>query len=152
MRTAGGFSPRDRALPFANFFFGGFGNNYVDSGDEKRYRHFESFPGAELNEIGGRNFAKGTFEWNLPPWRFRRLGTPGVYATWLRPALFATGLSTNIDSDTARRTAVSLGGQFDIRFTALSNQDMTLSFGCAVALEDGYRPRREAMISLKVLR
>ncbi len=30
MRTAGGFSPRDRALPFANFFFGGFGNNYVD--------------------------------------------------------------------------------------------------------------------------
>ena len=152
MRTAGGFSPRDRALPFANFFFGGFGNNYVDSGDEKRYRHFESFPGAELNEIGGRNFAKGTFEWNLPPWRFRRLGTPGVYATWLRPALFATGLSTNIDSDTARRTAVSLGGQFDIRLTVLSNQDMTLSFGGAVALEDGYPPRREAMISLKVLR
>ena len=25
--------------PFANFFFGGFGNNYVDHGDEKRYRH-----------------------------------------------------------------------------------------------------------------
>jgi hypothetical protein len=152
VRTAGGFSPRDRALPFANFFFGGFGNNYVDRGDEKRYRQFESFPGAELNEIGGRNFAKGTLEWNLPPWRFRRLGTPGLYATWLRPALFATGLSTNIDSDSARRTAVSLGGQFDIRFNVLSNQDMTLSFGGAVAFEDGYGPRREAMISLKVLR
>jgi hypothetical protein len=152
MRTAAGFSPRDRALPFANFFFGGFGNNYVDRGDEKRYRHVESFPGAELNEIGGRNFAKGTLEWNLPPWRFRRLGTPGLYATWLRPALFATGLSTDIDSDRARRTAVSLGGQCDIRFTVLSNQDMTLSFGGAVAFEDGHRARREAMISLKVLR
>src|SRR5207247_8400677 len=27
-RSAGGFSPSDRALPFANFFFGGFGNNW----------------------------------------------------------------------------------------------------------------------------
>ena len=99
LRTAGGFSPARPALPFANFFFGGFGNNYVDHGDEKRYRHFESFPGAELNEIGGRNFVKATLEWNLPPWRFRRVGTPGFYATWLRPAVFATGLATNLDSD-----------------------------------------------------
>ena len=60
--------------PFANFFFGGFGNNYVDRGDEKRYRHVESFPGVELNEIAGRNFAKATLEWNLPPWRFARAG------------------------------------------------------------------------------
>jgi hypothetical protein len=29
---------------------------------------------------------------------------------------------------------------------------MTLSFGAAVALEDGFAPRREAMISLKILR
>ena len=37
-RTAGG-SPRATCdSPFANFFFGGFGNNYVDHGDEKRYR------------------------------------------------------------------------------------------------------------------
>jgi hypothetical protein len=152
VRTAGGFSPRDRALPFANFFFGWFGNNYVDRGDEKRYRQVDSFPGAELNEIGGRNFAKGTLEWNLPPWRFRRVGTPGLHATWLRPALFATGLATNFDSGDARRTAVSLGGQFDIRFNVLSNQDMTLSFGGALALEERYHTRREAMISLKVLR
>ena len=29
---------------------------------------------------------------------------------------------------------------------------MTLSFGAAVALEDRFAPRREAMISLKILR
>ncbi len=151
-RTAGGFSPRDRDLASANFFLGGFGNNYVDRGDEKRYRHVESFPGAELNEIGGRNFVKGMLEWNLPPWRFRRVGTPGLHATWLRPALFATAIATNMDSGEARRSAVSLGGQVDIRINVLSNQDMTLSFGGAVALEHRYRPRREAMVSLKVLR
>ena len=55
-RQAAGLSPHDPADPFANFFFGGFGNNYVDRGDEKRYRDTYSLPGAELNEIGGRNF------------------------------------------------------------------------------------------------
>ena len=152
VRSAAGMSPRNRSLPFANFYFGGFGNNYVDHGDEKRYRQIESFPGAELNEIPGRNFVKGMLEWNLPPWRFRRMGTPGLHATWLRPAVFATGLTTDIDSPTFRRTAVSLGGQVDLRFTVLSNQDMTLSVGGAVALDDRAAPRREAMISLKLLR
>jgi hypothetical protein len=152
IRTAAGVSPRDRTLPFANFFFGGFGNNYVDRGDEKRYRHLASWPGAELNEIAGRNFGKATIEWNLPPWRFRRMGTPGLHATWLRPAIFAGALATDLDHPGFRRTVASVGGQFDIRFTVLSNQDMTLSFGGAVALEEGYRPRRETMISLKILR
>ena len=71
-------SPGSRDEPFANFFFGGFGNNWVDHGDEKRYREYYAFPGAELNEIGGRNFVKSTLEWNLPPLRFRRVGTPGL--------------------------------------------------------------------------
>lgn len=151
VRTAAGYSPRDRAQPFANFFFGGFGNNYVDRGDEKRYRHVDSFPGAELNEIPGRTFGRVMLEWNLPPWRFRRLGTPGLHATWLRPALFATALATDFEADRFRRTALSLGGQFDVRFTVLSRLDMTLSAGGAVALEDGAAPRREAMVSLKIL-
>ena len=152
MRTAAGFSPRSRTEAFSNFFFGGFGNNYVDHGDEKRYRHLESFPGVELNEIPGRNFAKATLEWNLPPWRFARLGTPGLHATWLRPALFVTGLTTNVDDGAFRRTAVSGGGQVDVRFTILSNLDMTFSAGAAIAAEDGRPSRREAMLSLKLLR
>jgi hypothetical protein len=152
LRTAAGFSPRDRAEPFANFFFGGFGNNYVDRGDEKRYRHVESLPGLELNEIPARNFARATVEWNLPPWRFRRIGTPGFHPTWVRPAVFATGLTTNLDDRLVRRRVVSLGGQVDLRLTVLSNQDMTLSFGSAVAIENGQRRRGEIMVSLKILR
>jgi hypothetical protein len=152
LRTAAGYSPRTRNEPFANFFFGGFGNNYVDREDEKRYRHFESFPGAELNEIAGRNFAKGIVEWNLPPWRFARVGTPGLHATWLRPAVFVTGLTTNFDDAALRTTAGSAGAQVDVRFTILSNLDMTLSAGGAIAFEDGRAPRREAMLSLKVFR
>jgi hypothetical protein len=152
LRTAAGYSPRPSTHPFASFYFGGFGNNYVDRGDEKRYRQVESFPGAELNAIPGRTFAKAMLEWNLPPWRFSRLGTPGLHATWLRPAVFLAGLATNVGEETRRAAAVSAGAQVDVRFTVLSNLDMTLSAGAAVAFEDGERPRREAMFSLKVLR
>jgi hypothetical protein len=151
-RNAAGFSPSDRDLPFANFYFGGFGNNWIDHRDEKRYREWYSFPGAELNAIGGRNFVKSGLEWNAPPWRFRRIGIPGFYTTWARPAVFATALSTNLDAPDARRVVVDTGGQIDFRFGALSSLELTLSIGGAVAIERGQPSRREAMVSLKILR
>jgi hypothetical protein len=152
LRGAAGLSPGPREEPFANFYFGGFGNNWIDRGDEKRYRAYYAFPGAELNEIAGRNFARATLEWNLPPVRFRRVGTPGAYLTWLRPAVFAGGLVTNLDASGARRELANLGGQFDFQLTTLSTLDMMLSVGGAVAFERGRAPRRELMISFKVLR
>ena len=152
LRSAAGASPGAREDPFANFFFGGFGNNWVDRGDAKRYRHYYAFPGADLNEIGGRNFLRSTFEWNLPPLRFSRLGTPGFYLTWMRPALFAGGLVTNADHGAFRRTVTDVGGQLDFQLTVLSNLDMMVSVGAATAFEDGFGPRREYMVSLKVLR
>ena len=151
LRSAAGFSPQDRTEPFANFYFGGFGNNYVDHGTEKRYREYYSFPGVGLNEIGGRNFARTMVEWNLPPVRFSRVGTPGAYLSWARPALFVSGLVTNVDGADARQKAVTMGGQLDFRFTILSTLDMTLSAGGAVAIERDGRARREAMVSLRVL-
>ncbi len=152
IRTAGGFSPRSVTEPFANFYFGGFGNNYVDRGNEKRYREYYSFPGAPLNAIPGRNFAKSILEWNLPPLRFEHAGTPGFYATWLRPAIFAGGVITNLDASApAQRRVADVGGQIDVRFSMLSALDLTLSVGAAAAFEDG-KTHREAMISLKILR
>jgi hypothetical protein len=151
LRGAAGFSPRSRDEPLANFFFGGFGNNYVDHGNEKRYREYYSFPGAALNAVPGRNFVKGLIEWNLPPIRLQHAGTPGFYATWLRPAFFVGGLVTNLDAPAARTRIADVGGQLDIRLSALSALDLTLSIGGAAAFDDG-RVRREAMISLKILR
>lgn len=152
LRAAAGFSPTSVDNPFANFYFGGFGNNWVDHGNEKRYREFYAFPGAALNEISGRNFLKSTVEWNLPPIRFSRAGKPGFYVTWARPAIFVSGLVTNMDAPTIRRTVADCGGQLDFQLGVLSTLDMTLSVGGALAFEDGYKPRREAMISLKILR
>ncbi len=91
-------------------------------------------------------------EWNLPPMRFKRVGTPGAYLSWLRPALFVSGLATNLDSAPDRHEALSVGGQLDFRFTVLSALDMTLSFGGGVRTESGVPTRGEAMVSLTVLK
>ncbi len=48
LRGAAGLSPASLVDPFANFYFGAFGNNWVDHRDEKRYRDVFSFPGASL--------------------------------------------------------------------------------------------------------
>jgi hypothetical protein len=151
-RSAAGFSPQAASDPFANFYFGAFGNNYVDHREEKRYREYDAFPGAAIDEVAGRNFGKSMIEWNLPPLRFRRAGTPGLYVSWMRPAVFAGALATNLDAPGVRRVAGDVGGQLDFRLTALSNLDMTLSTGAAVVVERDGRSSGELMLSLKVLR
>ena len=115
-----------------------------------------------MNEVGGRTFAKATLEWNLPPIRFRRFGTPGFFGSWLRTSLFVGGLTTNFDQryqdlgnppvqQKIAQTIGDAGAQMDFRFTWLSRLDMTLSFGYAAAFESGAATRHEAMISLKVM-
>jgi hypothetical protein len=152
LRSSAGFSPGDVVQPYSNFYFGGFRNNWVDHRDEKRYRQSPAFPGVGINEIAGRNYVRSMLEWNLPPVRFRRAGTPSFYASWARTALFATVLATNLDEPGLRRTLGNAGGQIDLRFTLLSRLDMTLSAGYAVAFEDGSRLHHETMLSLKVLK
>ena len=137
---------------FANFYFGGFGNNYVDRGRVKRYREYYAMPGFELDAIPGRNFYRAMLEWNLPPVRFRRVGTPGFFLSWARPALFVTALSTNLDDSELRRDVSSAGIQIDFRFTILSRLNMTLSFGYARGFgDDLIEDNDEFMVSLKVL-
>ena len=152
LRTAAGFSPTGRENPFANFYFGAFGNNWVDHRNEKRYRDVYSFPGAALDEIAGRTFVKSMVEWNLPPVRFRRMGRPGFYASWARPSIFVGGLATDVDAREVRRVLTNTGAQLDFRFGLLSTLELTVSVGAAVAFEDGHGPRKEAMLSVKILK
>jgi len=149
--NAAGIADGDRGDPFATFFFGGFGNNYVDDGEIKRYREHYALPGFELNALGGRSFGKSTLEWNLPPVVFDRIGTPGFYLAWARPALFATALGTDLDNATNRIDAQSVGGQVDFRFQVLHRLDMTLSAGYGYGWAEDERAGEEVMLSLKIL-
>jgi hypothetical protein len=150
-RNSTGFALGEADDEFANFFFGGFGNNWVDSGEIKRYRREYAMPGFELDELFGRNFYRSMLEWNLPPVRFQNVGGSRFYLSWARPALFVTTLFTNFDNSTIRRNVSNVGTQIDFRFTILSRLNMTLSMGYAVGFGDGVDSADEFMLSLKIL-
>ncbi|NIV18859.1 MAG: hypothetical protein GWN47_10785 [Woeseiaceae bacterium] len=151
VRTAAGYADGDADDPFANFYFGGFGNNYVDRGAVKRYRENYAMPGFELNAIPGRTAARSMLELNLPPIRFDRVGTPKFYLSWARPALFASVLFTNFDDQLLEYRSESYGIQIDFHFTLMSRFDMTLSTGYAKGYGDGDITDDEFMISLKIM-
>jgi hypothetical protein len=151
LRTSAGHSFGKRAEPFANFYFGGFRNNYVDYQDEHRYREFLSFPGLPIDAIEAREYAKGTVEWTLPPFRFRRLGIPNFYCTWGRAALFCQGLIADPGSREFEQVFAGVGAQLDFRFVVFARLDMTLSVGYAAAAGRGERRSDELMLSLKIL-
>ncbi|HEX6790698.1 MAG TPA: hypothetical protein VF247_05245 [Candidatus Krumholzibacteria bacterium] len=151
LRGAGGYSRGDREDSFASFYFGGFGNNYVDHQEVKRYRDYDRFPGVDIDEIGGTSFTRLMAEWTLPPVKFRRIGFPRLYCTYARAALFTTGLATNLDDDVFRREAINWGGQVDFRLVIFSALESTLSIGGAAAKEEGRDTETEFMISLKIM-
>jgi hypothetical protein len=151
LRNSFGYSPGRHWEPFANFYFGGFGNNWIDHQYEKRYRLYYAFPGVELNSINGVNYCKSMLEWNIPPLRFRHIGGPALYCSWARLSLFSGGIVTNLRNAEYRRKVADLGSQLDFRFQMLSHIRLTFSIAYAQAFEKGYKPTDEFMISLKLL-
>lgn len=148
--NSAGMADGKRLNTLTNFYFGGFGNNYVDDGDVKRYREFYSMPGFEIDAIGARDFVKSVAEWNFPPIRFESVGTPGFFLSWIRPAIFVAGLVAD-PGERFERTFTSAGFQLDLRFTLAHRLPMTLSVGYAAGYRKGEKVDDEVMISLKIL-
>ena len=151
LRSAAGFANGDRNSTVANFYFGGFGNNYVDDKTVKRYREYSSLPGFGIDEVSALSFVREMVEWNLPPLVLEAAGTPGFYLTWLRPSVFAAGLWANPGNAALRQEYASVGAQTDLYFSILHRYDMTLSAGYAVGYRGGQRSGGEWMISLKIM-
>ena len=138
--------------PFANFYFGGFRNNWVDYRDEKRYRQSYAFPGLGINEVGGTQLR--AVDARVEP-AARALPTCR-HARLLRYVAPARRVRVDARHQPGRRRAAAhhrnVGGQVDFRLGVLSRLDLTLSAGYAVAFENGLKTRNEVMVSLKVLR
>lgn len=151
VRSSAGWANGDPSDPYANYYFGAFGNNWVDDGEIKRYRDYSSFPGFNIDELNGRTFVHSMLEWNLPPIRFVDVGTPGGYLSWARPALFAGVLSTDAKNLSLARTQKDVGFQIDFQFMVMHDQEMTFSIGSAMGYGEGNSGSVEWMASLKVL-
>lgn len=151
IRSSLGQSFGDRTNPFANFYFGGFGNNWVDHLETSRYREYYSFPGVPLDQVGATNFGKTLIEWNLPPIRFRHVGTTFLYCNWARFTLFSSALAGNLASAPNRVVYVNAGSQLDLRMVLFSYLNSTFSAGYAEAADHNGRLSHEVMVSLKLL-
>ncbi len=148
--NAAGVAGGNRLNPLSKYYFGGYGNNYADDDEVKRYREFYSMPGFEIDAIGARHFVKSVAEWNLPPIRFESVGSPGFFLSWVRPAIFFAGLVTD-PSKKDQHTYASAGLQLDLRFTLAHRYAMTLSAGYAAGFRSGHKVDDEIMLSLKIL-
>ena len=148
--TAAASAWGNKASSLGNFFLGSFGNNYVDNREVKRYREEESFPGFEIGEISARRYAKAVVELNLPPVRFRDIGTPSFFLSSARPALFAGYLATD-GGVVKSHNYQTAGFQVDWNMTAMSRLPITLSIGAAAGFRDGHHRGNETLISLKIM-
>lgn len=148
--TSAGTANGDRDDALTEFYFGGYGNNYVDNGSVKRYRDYDSLPGFEIGEISAKRFAKSVVELNTPPIRFAEVGTPALYLGEIQPSIFAGTLFAEPGSSREERYS-TVGVQFDLSFTALHRLPMTVSVGYARGFASGGDSSGEFMLSLKIL-
>jgi hypothetical protein len=154
LRTGAAVSAGARDNPLSNFYLGGFGNNYVDSGANgsvQRYRELPSMPGFEIDALQGKSVLKAMLEWCIPPVRFESLGSPGFYVSWARPELFATALETDLNNAAFRQQAYDVGGQLDFQLNVMHRWPMMLSIGAAEGFGGGGFAKTEYMLSLQVL-
>jgi hypothetical protein len=149
IRSSAGRAWGNNSDPFANFYFGAFGNNWIDKGEISRYRDYYSFPGVHIDQIGAQSFVKSLAEWDLTPLHFRDLGSTKLYCNWARLALFTGGLAAN--PGTGQQSGYAdVGGQLDLRMVLFSQIKSTVSSGFAAAHDRTGHTGTEFMFSLKI--
>ena len=140
--------------PLSNAYLGSFGNNYVDNaanGGAQRYRDLLSMPGFDIDALQGKTLVKTMVEWSLPPLNFENVGTPGAYASWMRPEIFVSYLATDLQDKTRRRNAASVGMQLDFELQVMHRLPMMFSLGFARGFGGGGLGKNEVMLSFQVL-
>lgn len=148
-RTSAGQSFGEADKTNSYFYFGGFGNNYLDYRAAQQYRGMTSFPGLQIDEIPALNYGKLTAELDLKPIRFRKLGLPGFYSTYARFSLFGMGLMTNIANGESQNNYFSSGIQLDLELVMFTLIKSTLSLGFSRAYGP-MEPKDQFMVSLKL--
>jgi hypothetical protein len=151
-RTSAGqsFGQSDKSNSY--FYFGGFGNNYLDYRSSQQYREMSSFPGMQIDAISAMNYGKLSIELNLKPVRFRKFGFKGLYSTYGRLSLFSMGLFTNAGYDKPQLRQLnyySSGAQLDFEIVLFSLLKSTFSLGYSKAYGESQRGN-QFMVSLKL--
>ena len=148
-RTSAGQSFGESDKTNSYFYFGGFGNNYIDYRSAQQYREMSSFPGVTIDEISALNYGKVTAEVNFKPIRFRKAGLKGLYSTYARFTIFGMGMFTNLYNTQPQKNFFSSGVQLDLEIVLFSLLKSTFSVGFARAYSP-LSPKDQFMVSLKL--
>ncbi len=153
LRSAAGVANGDRNSTVANFYFGGFGNNYVDDKSIKRYREYSiRCPGFGIDQVSA--LSTSCARW--PSGTCRRTSS----SRSARPASTSPGCGRRCSPRVsgpipATRRCASSTRAWAVRstcsFSVLHRYDMTLSAGYAVGFQGSQRVGSEWMISLKIM-
>lgn len=148
LKLYGGIRHTRPDLSIGRYYFGGFGNRFLESARERQYRSMFRLPGIPIYSLDGDRFIKGMVEHDLPPIRPGKLFLGEHYLNHISLAWYAQGLwlrspQADVWGD--------VGGQIDLVFKHWFNLESTLSLGVAQAWS-AQGNSHEWFISFKLLK
>ena len=132
-KLAAGYHYDNKSLRQARFYFGGFGNRYVENENVKQYRKVFRFPGIPIYSLDAERFIKIMFENNFPPIRFVNISFSQHFINHFDASLYSQALI--LKSDLAKKW-IDIGVQGNVVFKHWFNLESTFSAGIAKAWWD----------------
>lgn len=129
-QLAAGYYRANEDLALGRFYFGGFGNQYLENKETKQYRAVFRFPGVPIYSLSSQRFVKIMLENNLPPLRFSHIGISRHLLSHVDASVFTQGLLADSPQSMAW---LNLGAQVNLVFTHWFNLESTFSAGVASA-------------------
>ncbi len=130
LKLAAGYVQKNNNLDQAHFFFGGFGNRYVEDSPVKQYRDVLRFPGIPIYSLLSDKFGKLLIEENFPPVRFYNVSIGEQFLNYIDMSIYSENLFTKSDK---YKNYTDAGGQINFVFRHWFNLESTLSAGIAKA-------------------
>ena len=132
-KLAAGYHYDNENLIQARFYFGGFGNRYVENEEVKQYRKVFRLPGIPIYSLDTDRFVKIMLENNFPPIRFSNLSFSQHFINHLDFSIYSQALI--VKSDVSNKW-LDIGIQGNIVFKHWFNLESTFSAGIAKAWWD----------------
>ncbi len=130
LKLAAGYVQKNNNLDQAHFYFGGFGNRYLEDAPVKQYRDVLRFPGIPIYSLLSDKFAKLLIEENFPPVRFDDVRIGEHFLNYIDMSIYSENLFTKSGQD---QNYTDAGGQINLVFKHWFNLESTLSAGIAKA-------------------
>ncbi len=149
LKLDGGYHFENENLVQAKFYFGGFGNRYVENKSVKQFRKVFRFPGVPIYSLVADSFGKFLIENSFPPIRFSSLSFFGRhYLSHIDISIYSQGLFLDFPNP---QKYINAGAQLSILFKHWFNLESTVSAGAANAWWNG-ESNFEWFVSLKLLK